>query len=294
MAGLERSSRTGLFAQRSRPNNCENGQEMSRNNIETKDNEARSPAKDRLHVESVARALRILEAFSAAPRALSLSQLAESAGVDKSAAQRLSHTLAQAGYLEKTPAGLKPGRKWLDRTYDYLRSDHLIASAHPILTELRRVTEERVALSLFDDLSMLYAIRIESKRDTYYNHLIGRRVPVYCTSGGRAVLAHLPEPQVLDILSRSNRAKLTPKTTTEIGAILAEVARVRQTGYSLGVEEILIGELAVAVAVMDGKGRPVGAVTLAGSLSEWEPGEFVRRFAPDVVAAAASLSFAEQ
>jgi IclR family pca regulon transcriptional regulator len=147
---------------------------------------------------------------------------------------------------------------------------------------------------LFDDLSMLYAIRFESKQDGYYNHLIGRRVPTFCTSGGRAVLAHLPEPRILDILSRSNRIKVTPKTTTEIGAILDHVARVRQSGYSLGVEEVLIGELAVAVAVTNSAGVPVGAVTLAGSLSEWTPEEFARRFSPHVVAAAATLSFGER
>lgn len=248
------------------------------------------PAKDRLRVEAVVRAFKLMESFSNAPQAMSLSQLAAGAGIDKSGAQRLAHTLTQLGYLEKEPAGLKPGRRWLDRANDYLRSDPLVARAHPVLSELRRVTEERVAFSLFDDLTMLYAVRLETKRDSYYNHLIGRRVPVYCTSSGRAVLARLPEARVLDILTRSVRTKLTPKTTVEIAAILEKIARVRETGYSVGVEEILIGEIAIAVAVTNNEGFPVGAVTLAGSLAEWAPGEFARRFAPPVAAAAATLT----
>ena len=82
-------------------------------------------------VESVARTLRLLEAFAASPRPLSLSQLAAAAKIDKSASQRLSNTLLQLGYLEKVAGGLVPGCKLLDRSYDYLRCNPIkIGRAH--------------------------------------------------------------------------------------------------------------------------------------------------------------------
>jgi IclR family pca regulon transcriptional regulator len=255
-----------------------------------KSQSAKEPKKDRMYIEAVARSLRILEAFSATPEPQTLSQLAISAGIDKSAAQRMAHTLGKLGYLEQGNGGFVPGRRLLERSFDYLRTNPLVGRSIPILTELRRNVKERVDLSLFSDLSMLYLVRLQSKRDTFFAHLIGRRVPTFCTSGGRAVLAALPDEEVLDILARSDRRKLTPRTTTEIDEILEQVARVRDTGYSLAIEQVQIGELAVGVAVTDKQGVPIGAIHVAGSLSEWEPENFEKRVAPLVVAAATAIN----
>lgn len=244
---------------------------------------------DRLFVESLARGFRVLEAFSLTPGPMSLSEIAKATGLDKSAAQRLTHTLVKLGYLEKGPGGVVPGRRLLERSFDYLRATPLVNRAIPILADLRRAVSERVDLSLFDDLSMIYVVRMQSKRDTFFAHLIGRRVPTFCTSGGRAVLSHLREDQVLDILARSDRRKFTPRTTTELVEILKRIEEVRETGYSLAVEELLVGEVAVAAAVFDAKGNPIGAIHIAGSLAEWSPQDFVKRVGPLVTEAANGL-----
>lgn len=248
--------------------------------------------RDRVFIESVARAFRVLEAFSDAPEAMSLSELAALTGLDKSAVQRVAHTLGKLGYLEQVNGGLVPGRRILDRTFDYLRSNALVSRAMPILTELRRNVQERVDLSLFDDLTMLYLVRLQSKRDTFFGHLIGRRVPTFCTSGGRAVLSQLPREQVLDLLNRSNRTKLTSRTIIEVQEILELVDQAREAGYSLALEQVQIGELAIAAAVKDKQGRPIGAIHVAGSLGEWDPAEFERRIGPLVVAAATAVTSA--
>lgn len=244
---------------------------------------------DRLLVESLARGLHVLEAFAQAHGPMSLSQIAAAARIDKSAAQRLTHTLVKLGYLEKAPGGLVPGRRILDRSFDYLRTTPLVNRAVPVLADLRKAAQERVDLSLFDDLTMLYLVRMQSKRETFFAHLIGRRVPTFCTSGGRAVLSHLPHDQVLDILERSDRRKLTPRTTTDIGEILERIAQVRETGYSLAIEEVLVGEVAVAAAVLDPSGAPIGAIHVAGSLAEWQPEDFMKRMGPLATAAANAL-----
>lgn len=253
--------------------------------------EAKKPqtTADRLFVDALARGMSVLEAFSENPEPMSLSRIAEITGLDKSGVQRLAHTFASLGYLEKVSGGVVPGRRLLERSFDYLRSNPLVHRAVPILADLRRTVNERVDLSLFDDISMLYVIRMQSKRDTFYAHLIGRRVPTFCSSGGRAVLSHLEDQEVLDLLERSNRRKLTPRTTTEISAIMERIRAVRETGYSLAIEEVLVGEIAVAAAVLDGAGRPVGAIHIAASLAEWQPDEFVSRAGPLVTAAAAGL-----
>jgi DNA-binding IclR family transcriptional regulator len=104
------------------------------------------------------------------------------------------------------------------------------------------------------------------------------------------VLARLSDAQVSDVINRSDRKPLTPKTTVGKEESRAHIERVRRAGFSLAVEEVLIGELVVAAAVVDGNGAPVGAVSLAGTLSEWTRDKFARRFAPMVVAAAQAIS----
>jgi DNA-binding IclR family transcriptional regulator len=245
---------------------------------------------DRLFVEAVARAIRVLEVFSQAPTALSLARIAEAAGIDKSAAQRIAHTLTQLGYLEQASGGVMPGRRLLSRAFDYLRAEPLVSRAVPVLTELRRSVQERVDFSLFDDLHMLYLVRLQSKRETFYAHLIGRSVPTFCTSGGWAVLAKLPPERVRDVLARSDKTKVTPRTLVRTSEILRRVGQARDAGYSTAVEQIMIGEVAIGAAVLDEQGRPIAAIHVVGSLSEWKVEDFAHRAGPLAVAAANAIS----
>jgi IclR family transcriptional regulator, pca regulon regulatory protein len=246
------------------------------------------PETDRLLVQSIVRAFKVLEIFSGPPKALSLSQIASATDMDRSAVQRLAHTLMSLGYMERTAYGLVPGRKLLDRACDYLRGNALLERATPVLIDLRRSTNERVDLSIFDDLSMLFAVRLQSKRETFIATLVGRRVPTFCSSGGRAVLAALPDRDVADILQRSDRRAHTPKTKILDEQIWEEIAATRSRGYAVAVEELLPGEISIGASVMEAD-RPVAAIHVAGSLAESTIDEFTRRIGPLVVAAARAL-----
>jgi len=249
---------------------------------------------NRLVLQSVSRTLDVLEAFAVAPNPKSLGEIAQAAGINKSAAQRIGQTLLGRGYLEQAENGnLRLGRQLLDRSFDYLRSNILVERAMPVLMDLRKAAGERIDLSLFDavhdNLSTVYAARLQSKRETFYATLSGRRQPTFATTGGRACLALLPDETVCDILQRSDMTPLTPRTTVTIDGILAKVQETRTNGYAFGAEEALLGEVALAAAIRGADGIPVGAVHIAGSLSEWTEEEFRRRFAPLAMAAAAAL-----
>ncbi|MFC4166257.1 IclR family transcriptional regulator [Teichococcus aestuarii] len=246
----------------------------------------------RLYVQAVERAMRVLEVFGHDPRPLSLAEIAAAVGIDKSGAQRLCHTLRHLGYLEADPGGqgLRPGLRLMDRSFDFLRMHPLVERATPALMELRRATQERVDLSLPDDLSIVYAVRLQSKRETFFATLVGRRLPAFCSSGGRAMMAALPDAVVEDILARSDRRPLTPRTIIALPALRAKIAEARTDGYALACEEGLLGEIVLAAAVRDRQGRPVAAIHIAASLSEWEEADFRRRMAPLAMEAARALS----
>ena len=247
---------------------------------------------DALFVGSMEKGLRVLGAFGAGKQFMTLREIAEACAIDKSAAQRFTHTLAQLGYLDKCgdTKRFSLGKKVLELSFNYLRANTLVEAASPVLLDLQRTCGERVNLSLFDDTSIIYAIRQLSKREYYFSSLIGRRIPIYCSSGGRAMLALLDDARVDDILDRCNLKAVTPRTIHERPKVLAKIAEARKKGYALTVEETVLGELVVAGAITGPDGQPAAAVHIAGTLADWTPTQFEKKFGPLATETAHALS----
>lgn len=249
-------------------------------------------ASDPLFVRALARGMQVLGAFHHASGPLSLGDLAARAGLDRSTTQRIVHTLSALGYIRRGPGGrgYLPSLRLLDHTLDVLRLDPVVQNATPVLLELRKTVQERVDLSLFDEMRLVYALRMQSKRETFYATLVGHSVPMFCTAGGRAVLSRLPPEQVAAIVAAAPRPAYTAHTRTDPAAILAEVARARQDGFAVVTHEFLQGEIALGVAIAPFGGGPLGAIHVAGSLAEWSAEEFIDRMAPLVLEAARAVA----
>ncbi len=242
--------------------------------------------------QSVAKAFGLLEAFGARPGPLSLNELAELSNLDRNSTQRMLHTLVALGYLERGPnqRGYVLGKKILHRTFDYLLRNPLVERADAVLLELQQECEEGVDLSLYDDLNVLYAARRQTRRKYYFGALIGNTMPMYRSAGGRAIMARLSDDRVDDILARSELTRITPHTIVDPDRIREKIVQARAEGYALTMQESLMGELAVATAVVDHSGQPVAAIHIYGLLSVWTPESFAQRFGPMVITAARALS----
>ncbi len=246
---------------------------------------------DPLYVEAIARAFRVLEVYSAGAQPRSLGDLASASGLPKSAVQRVVHTLVRLGYMEVRPrGGHAPGRKLLDRSFDYQRSEPLFERAMPVLIDLQREIGERVDLSVLDDLAMLYVARLESRRETFRAGLGGRRIPAWCSSGGIAVLSRLPHARVDDVLTRSRLVSATPYTTTDPARIRARIAEAGRLGYALLSQELQIGIIALASPVLQADGQPVAAIHITARLADVDEDEARKRLAPALMEAAHALS----
>lgn len=250
------------------------------------------PRDDRLFMKSVEKTFAVLEAFGESPFPLSLAEIARLSGLDKSAAQRICHTLLVLRYLERDPVSgkLVPGKQVLDRSYDYLRHNPLVERAVPILIELRKSVQERVDLSLFDGGTVIFAHRLQSKREFFTATLVGRRIPSAVSSGGRACLAHLPNVDVRRFLTDPSLKKFCPKTTMDLEQNFEHVMEARRSGHALAVEEMALGEIAIGAPIVNAGGYPVGAISVAASLAEWELAVFAQKNGPLVMAAAQALS----
>lgn len=246
---------------------------------------------DRLFVRAAERAMQVLGAFHHATGPLTLSSIAENAGLDRSAAQRLVHTLTKLGYIRRSAddRGYLPGARLLDHAHDLLRLDPVVQKATPVLLELRKSLRERVDLSLYDETRLIYALRMQSKRETFFATLVGHSVPTYCTAGGRAALSQLPEEKAREILTRAPLQPFTSNTKVDPEAIMAELAIARENRYAVVCEEYALGEVAVGAAITDRDGAPLCVIHLAGSLSEYTPAEFVARAAPLAIEASRAI-----
>jgi len=253
----------------------------------------RAPRGDPLFVRSIEKAFRVLSAFGAGRPSLSLSQVAEAAELDKSSAQRFTHTLERLGYLRKDPDSrrFELTTRALDLGYHYMRASPILDRATPYLLDLSRSTEEAVSLTVLDDTEIVYVARFMSRRMVSSNVIVGTRLPAYCTAPGRAMLACLPQSRARAILAASDRKPHTEHTTWRVPDLLASLTEAAMRGYAIAVEEIFPDDVSLGAAITGARGEPVGAVSLSVSRLHASPEEAESRFAPMLRAAARSMSF---
>ncbi len=251
---------------------------------------------DPLMVQSVEKAFRVLTAFDVSRPTLSLTQLASTIGLDKSATQRFTHTLERLGYLRKDPATkhFELAPRILGLAHHYTRASSLIERAMPVLQHLSQTTQETINLTVRDDTEVIFVSRFLSRHVLNTDVVIGTRLPAFCMSSGLAILSALPRDEARDILLRSDRQAFTPHTVTDVDALMKELARAAENGYATAAEQYFRSDISVAAPVLDRQGAPVAAVNIAVSRTRFSVEEAEAAFSSLVVAAAASISQARR
>ncbi|HSV54500.1 MAG TPA: IclR family transcriptional regulator [Burkholderiaceae bacterium] len=242
--------------------------------------------------QSLEKGLAVLRAFDAAHRTLTLAELATLTGMSKGSAQRTVHTLQQLGYVGKHPQTrrfqLLPSV--IEIGFNYLAAHPLIRVANPYLSQLANASGETASLTEPLGLEMVYVAQVVTSKFIPVHTPVGMRIPMYCTSSGRAWLSTLPEPQVRAILEESPRVARTPATLTDVDAILVRIAACRQVGYASNCEELFLGDMGIGVPILDSKGQAVGAVHLSPPTSRWTMEEAQKKLSPMVIECARAIS----
>jgi DNA-binding IclR family transcriptional regulator len=245
-----------------------------------------------LFVGSLEKGLRVLSAFLGGEAHLSLSDIREITGLDKSAAQRFAYTLTALGYLYKDPSTRRYtlSAKMLDWSVAYMQSDHLIQVAGPHLVNLHEETRQAVNLSRLVDTDVIYVIRIPARRARLLSPIVGERVPAFCTASGRAILSRRSDEEIAAILDRSQLTPFTHRTICDRKVILARIAAAREVGYTIAEEECLPGELTIAAPIVNAEGRSVGGVNMSMTTRDWTPERMRAELAPVLLQTVAALS----
>jgi IclR family acetate operon transcriptional repressor len=241
-------------------------------------------------IRAVERALDVLLCFSQQTPQLSMTQIAERLGMNKSAVHRHLATLERKRFVQRDPAtgAYTLGIRLLQMAYLTLEHNDLRRLSAPALHRLSDETRETVDLAVLDEADVIYLDVVESPQRVKLSAAIGQRLPAFATASGKALLAHLPEAAVRRVLSRG-----TPRTTDRAiyapDKFMDELRRSRERGFALDVEELEYGINAVAAPILDSAGRPVAAVAVAGPSFRLTP-ERMAEIAPGVQSAVAEIA----
>ena len=251
-----------------------------------------APVANPLYVGSLDKGFRVLAAFGDDCAALGVTEIALRTGLDKSAAQRFSNTLHQLGFLEKDTSTrrYRPARKLMELAFTYLRHSSLGAAAMPRLIEAGAVYQTTMNLAERDDTGLIYTVRIPHQKAAYVATVPGRRIPMYCTATGHAILSRMPAEEAEDIVARSIQTENMPDTMIDPKEIMKAVRKARRTGFASTFAQLLPREIAIAAPIVDYRGHPVGAVHIPAYTPAWTLSDARRKLGPLAIETADAIS----
>lgn len=217
-------------------------------------------------VQSVERVLDLVEALSAVPQGMALSELAAATGLHVSTAHRLVGALVGRGYAckDRESGKYRLTLRLFEVGSQVSKLLNLHAAVRPLLDKLAAACQEVVHLAEWDGTEMVYLYKVEPSRPMVRTgSYVGCRNPMYCTGVGKSVLAFLPDEEVANIWASSRICAYTEHTITQLDALRADLAQVRRRGYAIDDEEHEPGVRCIAVPVFGWAGRPVAAVSVA-------------------------------
>ncbi len=216
-------------------------------------------------VKSADRVLDLFEYLARAGREMSHTEIADALEIPKSSLTQLLKNLVSRGYVELTSngRGYRLGEMLLSLSKSAGHVRDLVSEAQVFLAELTHDTGESSALNqLKGDRAEVVATVLGPQRLVTHMRL-GDLAPLYATSGGKAILAHMPASFVNDYLATVKFEAATPATLKSTKALTRQLATIQRTGFSYSHEEWTPGIIGVGVAVLDRTGMALGAINVA-------------------------------
>ncbi len=240
---------------------------------------------------SLARGLLVVQAFSQQHPVMTISQVSVRTGLSRAAVRRCLYTLTKLGF-----AGTEDGSRYVLRprmlslSHTFTSSNTLSSAAQPVLERMSAATQESFSVATLDGEDIVYIARSSANRVVAVDLHIGSRLPAYCTSMGRILLAFLPPEQTEQYLARAVLTPHTTRTVTSVERLRLILKAVRRNGYALCDQEFEVGLRSLAVPVFTTSGRVVATLNLSGSAPRLSVLEMQTRFLPLLRSAATELS----
>ncbi len=258
------------------------------------DVEIESPASGARQIQSVARALDIVEVLVSEHEGLALSDLADRLGLNASTCHHLISTLVARGYVERLgrSRGYVIGRKMRELVE---LEDSLFGPEVLLKKDLRDLGEKlglTVQLAIMAETSLLTKLRFASA-DVMDSLLepdeVTKMTALHATATGKAILAWLPEVELVQVISANGLTRYTDKTITTLSGLIEELRLVRRRGFSIDDEELKSGVVCLGAALRDGGGAIVGSISASGP-AEQLTGDYRKKVARAMAEAGVEFS----
>jgi IclR family pca regulon transcriptional regulator len=240
---------------------------------------------------SLARGLVVIQAFTQQSPQMTISQLSIKTGLSRAAVRRCLYTLTKLGF-----AGAEDGSRYslrprmLTLSHTYTTSNTLSTAAQPILERMSAALRESFSVATLDGEDIVYIARTQVNRVMAVDLHIGSRLPAYCTSMGRILLAYLPAEQLEQYLTKVNLVPHTTRTITSVEKLRLALRNIRRNGYAICDQEYEVGLRSLAVPVYSSSGRVVATLNLSGSAPRLSVLEMQSRYLTPLRNAAGELS----
>ena len=233
--------------------------------------EIKNPPKESAkQIDSVDKALSILECFSDRVPELSLKQLSEKTGLYKSRILRLCGTLMTHGFLIRLESSLyRLGPKLMMLGKVYERSNSLISISRPILRELASITGESAKLFVIQGTKRVCLVREKGTYPLSYHVEEGESFELYAGAGGKVLLAYTSKEFRDQVLGEKVLQRLTPETIVERSRLEKEFAAIREQGYASSSGEVFTDVAGMAAPVFDHENNVCAALTIAGPIQRF-------------------------
>ena len=223
-------------------------------------------------IQSVDRAVAILNAFSTNEAQLGVTELSHRLGLHKSTVHRLLASLEKGGLVERDPRNRKYslGIRLIELAGTMLNSRNLPQVVRPYLHYLADAVEELTYLAYRVGDEVLNVEQVPGPHLVQSVGWQGRRFPLHCTSAGKIFLAYMPEKEVERILAKG-LPSATPRTVTDPADLRYQLERVREQGYATAFEEMEEGTNGIAVPITSPKAEVIAAIAVAGPSYRFTP-----------------------
>jgi len=215
-------------------------------------------------IQSVSRALDILEVLSASGEETTLGEIAEATGLNVSTCHHILLTLMNRGYVgqNKRGAGYYLGSRFLSLSSSDLRRTSLVELAMPELRALNHATQENVHLAVMQGTDLEILAGIESPLAVRaHTDVIDFSTAAHATAIGKSILAWLPDSEIANIMAEKGLARFTANTITNPAELMEALRLVRRYGFAFDREELLPGVACVGTAIRDNAGTVLGSIS---------------------------------
>lgn len=240
---------------------------------------------------SLARGLAVIHAFQERKRQLTIAQISHRTEIPRAAVRRCLHTLIKLGYATTDGRTYSLLPKVLTLGHAYLSSTPLAVTAQPILDRLSDQLHEACSMATLEGDEVLYVARSATPQRLISVDLsVGSRLPAYCTSMGRILLAALDDAALDDYLQNADLQIKTSRTLYSPEALRADIEEIRRKGWVIVDQELEIGLRSLAVPLKDSAGQVLAALNVGTHVSRVSRQELEGRFLPVLLEASRELS----